>query len=101
MPAVHHFANHQYGVSFNELTKTNETLYMDLWAPPPDEDTRPQRPTVVLIHGGSFVGGDKSNFESLASSFCHDQEAHFTFTSHFTLHIHFTLHLCCAPRLTL
>ena len=34
-------------------------------APPPSEDHRPMRPTVVLVHGGSFISGDKSSFDSL------------------------------------
>jgi hypothetical protein len=57
--------NKEYGSAFNALTKQNETLYMDLWAPPPDSDKRKMRPTIVLVHGGSFVSGDKEGFKSL------------------------------------
>jgi carboxylesterase type B len=46
------FANHQ-------------ALFVDFWAPPPASDKRKIRPTVVLVHGGSFVSGDKSEFKSL------------------------------------
>lgn len=40
---------------------------MDFWAPPPASDRRAKRPVVVLVHGGSFVGGDKSSFKPLAT----------------------------------
>jgi|EP01046_Picozoa_sp_COSAG06_P046870 acetyl esterase/lipase len=40
---------------------------MDFYAPPPSQDRRSKRPTVVLVHGGSFVGGDKQSFAPLAT----------------------------------
>ena len=64
---LYHDFNHPYGASFNALTNKTQTLEMDLYAPPPSDDSRKQRPTVVLVHGGSFVSGDKSSFASLAA----------------------------------
>ena len=40
---------------------------MDFYAPPPASDKRAKRPVVVLIHGGSFIGGDKSSWAPLAT----------------------------------
>jgi len=40
---------------------------MDFYAPPNSgarADKRARRPVVVMVHGGSFVGGDKSHAAS-------------------------------------
>ena len=67
---LYHDTNHPYGSAFNAETNATQTLLMDFYAPPttgPRADTRLKRPTVLLIHGGSFIGGDKGSWEPLAT----------------------------------
>jgi acetyl esterase/lipase len=58
---------HRYGSAFNHETNTTQQLLMDFYAPPPHEDKRTKRPTIVLVHGGSFIGGDKGSWKPLAT----------------------------------
>ena len=60
-------ATHTYGSAFNPLTNKTQSLDVDFYAPPPSGDRREMRPTVVLVHGGSFVSGDKAEFTSLGN----------------------------------
>ena len=67
---VYHDRNHAYGSAFNAETNMTQTLVMDFYAPPtigPRADKRLKRPSVVLIHGGSFISGDKSSWAPLAT----------------------------------
>jgi acetyl esterase/lipase len=64
---LYHDYNHPYGSAFNAETNKTQELLMDFYAPPPQQDARKKRPTVLLVHGGSFVSGDKSSFGPLAT----------------------------------
>ena len=64
---LYHDFDHQYGEAYNSQTNQTQKLLMDFYAPPPSQDRRSKRPTVVLVHGGSFVGGDKQSFAPLAT----------------------------------
>ena len=48
-----------YGSAYNNLTRREEALTLDLYTPP--ADTRTRRPTFVLVHGGAFVGGSSTS----------------------------------------
>ena len=48
----------QYGAAFNPTTQVLEPLLLDLSEPANDAATA--RPAVVIVHGGGFVGGDKT-----------------------------------------
>jgi acetyl esterase/lipase len=51
-----------FGRAFNPYTGHNETLQLDIYAPP-GNDPRKKRPAIVLVHGGAFVeGDDKSDY---------------------------------------
>ena len=45
-----------YGANFNNQTRKNQTLTLDIYQPPAS-DTRSARPAMVLVHGGSFETG--------------------------------------------
>lgn len=47
-----------YGSAYNNYTGQQQILKLDLYTPP-SSDARSQRPAMVLVHGGSFVGGNK------------------------------------------
>ena len=49
-----------YGSNFNNVTGEEQTLLLDIYEPPAS-DNRTLRPGVVLVHGGSFMGGDKTS----------------------------------------
>lgn len=49
-----------YGSNYNNLTGKVQTLLLDIYQPP-DSDNRTMRPGFVLVHGGSFMTGDKSS----------------------------------------
>ncbi len=60
--------NIAYGSAVNAYTKKTETLLLDLYQP--RGDTALARPAIVIVHGGSFVSGDKGGqFAFLAGSF--------------------------------
>jgi acetyl esterase/lipase len=48
-----------YGQAVNVVTGENEILLLDLYEP--EGDLAIQRPAIVWMHGGAFVGGDKSS----------------------------------------
>jgi len=50
----------QYGGAYNKYTQKNETLMMDIYSPPAS-DARKARPAVVLMHGGAFLSGGKTD----------------------------------------
>ena len=58
-PATTGQRNLTYGSAVNRWTNLTETLRLDLYEPP--GDTATARPAVVVIHGGGFVGGNKSD----------------------------------------
>ena len=49
-----------YGSNFNNVTGEVQTLLLDIYEPPLS-DNRTLRPGVVLVHGGSFLSGDKTS----------------------------------------
>lgn len=49
--------NVAYGSAVNRFTQQTEVLRLDLYQP--SGDTATERPAVVVVHGGGFVGGDK------------------------------------------
>mmetsp|Transcript_10656 Transcript_10656/g.32956 ORF Transcript_10656/g.32956 Transcript_10656/m.32956 type:complete len:376 (+) Transcript_10656:3-1130(+) len=55
--------NIQYGSAYHPYKKRNITLLMDAFFPPAS-DKRRARPVVVLIHGGSFLSGEKEDEEN-------------------------------------
>ena len=68
---LYHDFNHAYGATFDPASNRTQELLMDFYAPPtegPRRDARSARPTVLLVHGGSFVGGDKSSWAPLATA---------------------------------
>jgi acetyl esterase/lipase len=59
---LYHAYDHAYGEAFDAETNSSQKLLMDFYAPPNSgarADKRARRPVVVMVHGGSFVGGDK------------------------------------------
>ena len=52
---------------FNDISVETVTysdtfnLQMDIYTPNPDIDMCTNRPLIILAHGGSFIGGSKSN----------------------------------------
>lgn len=49
----------QFGSAVNPATGKTEDLHLDVYLPP-DSDKRALRPAAVLVHGGGFVGGDRT-----------------------------------------
>eukprot|EP00729_Bicosta_minor_P000488 gene488-10260_t len=60
---IQRWQNIQYGSAYNNYTNQTQNLFLDVYAPIQSLDTRQARPAMVLIHGGSFVGGDKQGPE--------------------------------------
>ncbi|SNT26588.1 Acetyl esterase/lipase [Ekhidna lutea] len=58
--------NIQYG-SNNSLSGNKKNLFLDIYTP--NNDTLSERPTIVLAHGGAFIGGNKSDLETLCISY--------------------------------
>lgn len=54
-----------YGANLN-YQGANTDLKLDIHYPNPSIDPLPQRPLVVLVHGGSFYTGSKSDFTAYA-----------------------------------
>lgn len=48
-----------YGLAFNKVSKTNQTLLLNLYQPP-SSDTRARRPAAVCMTGGGFNTGDRN-----------------------------------------
>jgi len=59
-------SNIQYGEAPNPygILRVPERLFMDVHFPP-DSDTRKERPVMVWIHGGSYLGGDKGDDQAV------------------------------------
>lgn len=59
--------NVQYGIATHAFTSAEVPLLVDLYYPNATVDSAYQRPLVLCIHGGGFIGGDKSelNYQSL------------------------------------
>jgi len=51
--------NIQYGQAVNRYTNKLEKLYLDMYEPVGDTETK--RPAIVMVHGGGFVSGDKTH----------------------------------------
>ena len=49
----------QYGSNIAWTGGSTEDLFLDVYTP--DGDTETSRPLIILVHGGSFVGGNKAN----------------------------------------
>lgn len=58
--------NQVYGTALNR-DGTTATLRIDWYLPPAGGPTA--RPTVILVHGGGFVGGDKSSMAGTARTY--------------------------------
>lgn len=59
----------QYDISYGsnlDYLGANTDLKLDIHYPNPSIDPLPQRPLVVLVHGGSFYTGSKSDFTAYA-----------------------------------
>lgn len=52
--------NVQYGSAVQYFTGQNTPLLMDVYYPDPSLDTMEERPLILTIHGGGFIGGDKN-----------------------------------------
>ncbi|MBL0310560.1 MAG: carboxylesterase family protein [Bacteroidetes bacterium] len=50
-----------YGNAYNQYTKVNEDLKMDIYYPKMEVDLLPKRPFILYIHGGGFLEGDKNS----------------------------------------
>src|SRR5690554_4141851 len=59
---VQKMADIQYGSNLGQDETTVEDLKLDVYLPENDVDT--DRPVILLAHGGSFIGGDKSDVEA-------------------------------------
>ena len=57
-------AARRYGSAFNNATGEQEQLLLDAYLPPAGEGAA--MPVAVLVHGGSFDAGDKSELTPLA-----------------------------------
>lgn len=56
-PTITTTSDIQYGANLN-LSGNNVDLLLDIYQP--DGDTETNRPVIIFIHGGSFVGGSKT-----------------------------------------
>lgn len=59
--------NIQYGSNLAQDETTNVNLMMDIYTPQGDTDT--DRPLIILAHGGSFIGGNKSEIAGTCRTF--------------------------------
>lgn len=60
--------NVQYGIASN-WQGDSEALKMDIYFPAISIDTMASRPFILLIHGGGFLGRDKSEFTYVCNEF--------------------------------
>ena len=61
--------NVSYGNANHFLTGTATNLLADVYYPDPNVDPLPERPLVIMIHGGAFLAGDKSELTDIARGF--------------------------------
>ena len=59
--------NITYGSNIGQGTGTQQSLELDVFEP--ENDTSTARPLIILAHGGSFVGGNRSEAYDLCYSF--------------------------------
>jgi hypothetical protein len=64
---INHLAGLQYGTAVDYLG-VNTNLLLDLWTPPTTGGPA-VRPLMVLIHGGAFAGGSRSEYANVAVQF--------------------------------
>ncbi len=59
--------NVEYGVALHQFTNQNVSLVMDVYYPDQQIDGLAERPFILMIHGGGFIGGDKNelSYESI------------------------------------
>jgi len=57
-----------YAVAKNYFTGMNDTLRMDIFYPDTSVDTMQSRPFILLVHGGSFIAGNRQemNYQCMA-----------------------------------
>ena len=65
---IESLTNVTYGSAVNEQGDL-EALQLDYYFPNNSIDTMTNRPFILLIHGGGFVGGDKSDWEDECKEF--------------------------------
>ena len=53
-----------FGVDFSDEKRSEDCLYMNIWAPDKEEKTE-KLPVLVFIHGGSFLSGNASRYETV------------------------------------
>ncbi|MEQ8904527.1 alpha/beta hydrolase [Ekhidna sp.] len=58
--------NVKYGTN-HSLAGIEKNLFLDVYWP--ENDTIDKRPTIVLAHGGAFVGGNKSDLKDLCTAY--------------------------------
>ncbi len=60
-------------VPFAEVVQTftgaEQTLMLDVWAPSAQVDSETERPLVLLIHGGSFLAGNRAEMNGYCEAF--------------------------------
>jgi hypothetical protein len=54
-------SNIVYATSKNVFTNVMQQLQMDVYYPDPNVDTMQNRPLIVLMHGGAFLGGNRND----------------------------------------
>lgn len=58
-----------YGIAKNFFSGINDTLRMNIYYPDTAADTLSSRPFILLIHGGSFIGGNLHDMDYQCMSF--------------------------------
>lgn len=53
----------------NTFTGVTQVLNLDVWMPSAEADPLTSRPVVFLIHGGSFIGGNRAEMNGLCLGF--------------------------------
>ncbi|MDZ4750039.1 MAG: alpha/beta hydrolase [Flavobacteriales bacterium] len=53
--------NVEYGTAMHYWTGVNTSLLMDIYQPDPAIDPVSERPFILVIHGGSFIAGNKAD----------------------------------------
>lgn len=62
-------ANVPFAEVENTFTGASQTLSLDVWMPSSDVDPLTSRPVVFLIHGGSFLGGNRAEMNGMCLGF--------------------------------
>lgn len=61
--------NVHYATVTQSFTGAVQQLNLDVWAPSADADALTERPLVILIHGGSFLAGNRSEMNAYCEGF--------------------------------